>query len=230
MILGARPIGTVAYMGGLPALLEPFCWSWGQMIQYNAEFLCDDKHYVHYNKTSISLHDAARNQLAKTFLGDWIVMLDTDHAFEPDIVHRMLNIADAIKADVLSGIYQFKAPPYSPVVYAWDEDFDLPAPIADWSQEADVLEVQSVGAGCLFIRRGVLDRILNELKEEPFTRTYPLGEDHSFCKRCKQLGISIWLAPNIHSKHLRIHQISIGEYDKSKVQMASEKPTKGYEI
>ena len=228
-MLGGNPIGTVAYMGGVPAVLESFCWSWGQMIQYNAEFLCESAEYVHYDKARLSLHACARHQIADAMLGDWVVMLDCDHSFDPDVVHRLVRTADQIGAEVLSGLYQFKHHPHSPVAYVWHEGGDLPAPIGGWSDDADVLQVQSVGAGCLFVRRSVFMRIDREIAEGPFDRIKPLGEDHSFCKRCKDLGIDVWLAPKIHSAHLRVAPVKIADFDRDAVECGESSPVKGFE-
>ena len=119
---GRKPKGTVAYMGGIPAVYEPFCWAWGQLIQYNEEFLCNDKEYIHYYRATFSDHAPARNSIVKSSLGDWLFMLDTDHIFEPDILHRLLRSMEELDLDVITGIYQFKKHPFSPVIYKWEDD------------------------------------------------------------------------------------------------------------
>ena len=101
MLLGRKAIGTVAYMGGLPAVLEAFTWSWGQMIQYNQEVFCEGSEYIHYERTTISDHAPARNNLVTKFVGDWLIQMDTDHQFEPDIVARMVKLANLHELDVL---------------------------------------------------------------------------------------------------------------------------------
>jgi hypothetical protein len=40
MLFHNRAIGTVAYLGGVMAVPEPFAWSLAQLVQYNSELLC----------------------------------------------------------------------------------------------------------------------------------------------------------------------------------------------
>ena len=39
MLIQSKTIGTVAYLGGLANVFEEFCWCWGQLIQFNNEYL-----------------------------------------------------------------------------------------------------------------------------------------------------------------------------------------------
>jgi len=215
-MFGRKPIGTVAYMGGIPAVYESFCWNWGQMIQYNQEMLCNDSEYIHYDRATISDHAPARNGLVNRFYGDWLFMLDTDHTFEPDITHRMLRTMKICDINVLTGIYQFKRPPYSPVIYAFMEnenDKELSRPIANWDRTADVFRVDSAGAGCLMVKREVFYRINDELGEEPFTRIGGFSEDHSFFKRLHKLGIKTYCDQRIECKHLIMKPIGIEDFE-----------------
>lgn len=213
MISRTRPIGTVAYLGGLPALLEPFTWAWGQLIQYSSEYLCAPGEYLHLDHATISLHDAARNGLAAAFLGDWLVMLDTDHTFEPDLLVRLLTHANAHQVDVATALYRHRAWPGSPVMYQWD-DRGMALPIGDWDRTGTVtaVEIGSAGCGCCFIRRAVFDRIAAELQESPFTRVGGYGEDHAFFRRCFRLGIPVYAFPAIEAPHLAIVPQRIADY------------------
>lgn len=202
MLAGRKPLGTVCYLGGVAAVLEEFCWAWGQMVQYNQELLCGPTEYIHYDRVKFSDHAPARNTLAARMLGNWIIMLDTDHQFEPDIVHRLLRMADEIGADVLSGLYRYKTPPYSPVAFMSTEKWTRG--VVSLDKKAKAMEVSAFGAGCLFMRSSVLARIAKECKCGPFDRISGFSEDHSFCKRCREIGISTWIAPNIEAPHLRV--------------------------
>ena len=215
-MFGRKPIGTVAYMGGIPAVYESFCWNWGQMIQYNQEVLCNDSEYIHYDRATISDHAPARNGIVSRFYGDWLFMLDTDHTFEPDITHRMLRTMQTLNIDVLTGIYQFKKPPYSPVIYAFidnDDDKELARPIANWDRSVPVFTVSSAGAGCLMVKRTIYDRISNELDEEPFTRIASFSEDHSFFKRLHKLGIKTYCDQRIQCNHLIMRSIELDDFE-----------------
>lgn len=212
---GKKPIGTIAYMGGVMAVPEPFAWSWGQMVQYNAEYLCEPNECVHYCRATISIHSAARNSIVQQFKGDWLLMLDTDHVFDPDIAARMVFKMNKYHMDVLSGIYHYKSPPYAPVLYTWAEDGERMQILGDWERPDPpyFIPVAAAGAGCLMVRRSVFQCIKEELKEEPFDITPPFGEDMSFFRRLKKLGIQAYCDPALECNHLRLHPVSSKDYN-----------------
>jgi hypothetical protein len=228
MVRGNKAIGTVAYLGGLMSLPEKFCWSWGQMIQYNTEYLCNPGSYVHYDRATASFHSFARNELAKNFLGDWLLMFDTDHSFEPDIVARMLHRMNTCDLQVLVGVYVYKNPPYSPVLYQYNDKDEI-MPLAKWDESVDVFQIGSSGGGCLMVKREVFNRIERELKCMPFDIEHPYGEDHSFFRRLKKLGIEAFCCPKIEAKHLAIKELSWqDDFDKEFFDVAEGPTVKGF--
>lgn len=195
-------IGTVAYMGGIPAIPEPFVFSWTQLIEFNRESLCQADEYIHYTRARISLHSAARTEIVAQIRGDWVFMLDCDMTFDPDILARLLRLMHLYNLEIVSGIYPYKSAPCFPVASTWNETTQRHEGIADWPQDADVFEVSSIGAGCLLIRKRVLERIVIELQQDPFEMIPPHGEDHSFFMRCRKLGIKGYCAPKVQAGHL----------------------------
>lgn len=230
MLLGRKARGTVGYLGGLPALLEPFAWSWGQLCAYNAEFMSDEKSYVHMMRATFSDHGPARNSLVRGFLGDWLVQLDTDHQFEPDLVDRLVRTADEFDIDVLSGVYQLKNPPHIRVLYQWVKIGDGIGlqPIANVPDDARIIQIGSAGGGCLFVRRSVFDQIVDEFKCGPFDKTGIYSEDHSFFSRCKQLGIKCYAALNIESNHLRTVPVTLDDFDDTGIPKSELFAVEGY--
>jgi glycosyltransferase involved in cell wall biosynthesis len=219
-------------MGGQPALLEEFTFSLAQMIQFNAEALCGPGEYVHLDRTKASFHSFARNQLAQHMQGDWLLMLDTDHQFTPDLCLRLLDRMNVTGADVIVGLYQHRQWPHAPVLYLKNEE-SLYSPIGAWGMEGispDVFTVDSAGAGCLMVRRKVFDRIRDELHESPFDIIAPFGEDHSFAKRCEKLGIKIVCDPRIECNHLQVRPISLADYDRSAVMLNEPQQVAGFNL
>lgn len=207
MLIQNEVIGTVAYMGGLHTTLEEFTWCWGQLIQFNYEYLLRPRQTIYYDRSRVSFHSLARNGLARHMQGEWILMLDTDHQFEPDILVRMLRVMEEFKCDVLTALYENKGFPHPPVIYEWDEQAH-PRVIGDWPEGLRGFPIKSAGAGSLLIKRTVFDRINSELQEDPFDILGKDGEDHSFFKRCQKLGIRTFVAPHIESYHLALKPIS----------------------
>ena len=202
--ISERYIGTVAYMGGIFAVPENFCWAWSQMIQYNTEYMLQPGERIHYHKSGVSFHASARNSLAQEMRGEWLFMTDTDHIFEPDIVARMVRLMNVHNVDVISGLYLYKTPPFNPVAYQYIEEINGYNGIVKWDGAGELLNIDSAGAGALLVRRTVYERIINELKEGPFDIKGSFGEDHSFFNRLRELKIPAYLAVNVDSYHLAI--------------------------
>jgi hypothetical protein len=223
-----RPIGTVAYLGGVPAVLEEFCWSWGQLIQYNTEYVCQPGELIHYDRARASFHAFARNMLAARMMGDWLLMLDTDHQFEPDVLARLLHRMQRYGLEVVTGIYQFRGPPHSPVLYVWDAESQLYQPLGDWDRSVPLFPVAASGAGCLLVRRSVLDRIRTELGEGPFDIRPPLSEDLSFFQRLHELGVQGYCDSRIECHHLRASPLSLADYQVDPRSLAPRQDAQGY--
>lgn len=208
-----KPIGTVAIMGGIPTVPTPFLTSWTDFVKYNQKHIGD----IHYFSTTTSFHAQARNQIVENVKGNWVLMMDTDQTFGPDILHRMLKRMEQHELDVLVGMYQFKTYPHSPVLFRWNEQ-GIPIRLVEYqAQEHDqffYFPVDVAGAGCLLVRDSVFDRMLKELKENPFDILPPLGEDFSFFKRLQRLGIQAVCDPAIQVEHLTWKGVRMADYDR----------------
>lgn len=227
MLLSKKILGTIAYLGGVEYLPEKFCWSFAQMVQYNTEYLCVQGEIVHYDRATVSYHSFARNTLVDKIRGDWLLMLDTDHSFEPDIAMRMLHTMNLHNIDILTGLYQYKQYPHIPTIYKNGEDKKGFQVIGDWGKDAEIFEVDSAGAGCLLVKKDVFKRIKEELNESPFDIIHPFSEDHSFFKRLEKLNIKTYCNPKIECYHLISREISIKDFDKEKVELSDRQENEG---
>jgi hypothetical protein len=191
-------------MGGVMALPEPFVWAWTQLVQFNAEALSQPGSYVHYDRSTVSLHDVARNNLVQRMRGDWLLMLDTDLTFDPDVCARLLRVMYRYDLDVVSGLYPYKSNPTIPVISMLNKENGRGTPVIDWDHNQELFEFDGGGgAGCLLVRKRVFERMKQELHCQPFERTNPIfGEDFSFYQRCRALGISCWCAWRVACGHL----------------------------
>lgn len=227
MLLMNKYIGTVARMGGVPAILSEFVDSFVDLCLWNSLYLVGPGEEVYYPRPpAVSVHDVARNLLAESMRGEFVVYLDSDHQFAPDLVARLLRTADATGCDVVTGLYQYRQPPHSPVLYRYKGEGLHP--IGDWDRAAAIIEVDSAGAGCLFVRRSVFDRIDSELHEKPFDRIQGYGEDHSFFLRLRKLGIKAVCDTRIECHHLQVRPLLIEHYDRDAVDLAEREIVRGY--
>lgn len=228
MLIGREIIGTVAYMGGIMSLPIPFIDSWQRMVEYNSEYLVQQKERISYTFATVSYHSFARNSLVDQMKGDWLLQLDTDITFDPDIVGRMLLKMDRHNIDVLIAPYVYKSHPHPPVVYGWNPKKKEKFILGDWDDKADVIPVRSSGAGCLLVRKKVFDKIKSKLGESPFDiyfdKKTPLSEDHSFFERCWKLRIPVYFSPSITVGHLVYNSLTLNkDYDKTKMNIDKNK-------
>ena len=206
-------IGTICYLGRW-ALPEEFCWSWGQMIQYNNEFLLKRGEVIHLLRGNTSGQYLTRNFAAAMMQGEWLLMLDSDHSFDPDVVYRMLRIMNRDDLDVLSALYQYKEEPHEFVAYVREGQKYSHVSGFDFTIPNQAIQINSAGAGTLLIRRRAFEKIAAELGERPFDPIGEYGEDFSFFRRLEKVGMRGWLAPNIHTRHLTTKAIDLGDFDK----------------
>lgn len=205
-------IGTIGYLGGIPALLEPFTWSWGLLCAHTTEVMAPGEH-IHYDRAKMSLHDYARAELLARMRGDWILMLDTDISFEPDLAARMVWTMNRFNVDVLTGVYVYKHPPHYPVLYRCNKATDKFEIIGDFDRSSEIFRVDGAGAGVLLVRRRVFERITTELRESPFDRSDLKGEDFSFFRRLMRLNIPTWCAWKIQVQHLEIKGFGLEDFE-----------------
>lgn len=182
-----------------------------EMMQLSQMTLCRPNEMILFNKANVSYHEMGRNQLVEEMEGDWLLQVDTDHVWAPDMLIRLLNLQKRFDAPVISAIYQYKHPPHGPVAAFWTGDKTL-TPLAEWDRTADIIPVGAVGGGALLVKKEVFKRIKSELNEMPFQITEGLSEDYSFCRRCRKLGIPIHLAPQVETHHLIRHALSVDDY------------------
>ena len=219
--------GTVAYLGlgGVWSLPSKWVGSWDDMRSYNERHLSRP---IHYDRARTTYHSYARNQLARTMRGDWLLMLDCDHEFDPDLVARMLLAFERNNFDVLTGLYQYKTPPYQPTVYFWADEGVGVKPVGRWTEEYPIIQVDAAGAGCLMVRRRVFQRIARELGEQPFDIKAPYSEDLSFFQRLQQLGVRTFCDTRVRYWHMDTRKIDLHDFQIDACQLSAPKEIEAY--
>lgn len=209
MLVNKKCIGTIAPMLGLPSNLSKFTWSFANLVNYSAQHVCGPDGYIHLSDAGMrhTFHKLARNQVAREVMGDWVLMLDSDHVFEPDLLFRLLNIQNRTGYDIVTALYLHRVHPYAPCLWKFEGE-DGKKQFGDWPP-GEIIEVDCAGAGALLVRRTVFSRIWHELGEEPFdTHQFErgagsvVGEDFAFFRRCKRLGIRTCCPTYIEAHHI----------------------------
>lgn len=167
-----------------------------------------------------------RNTLVRKFLrsdAEWLVFVDADMGFEPDAVHRLLDVAHPQERPVVGGLAfaQRKGPDTQagarrfqmvPTIYRWA---DTPAtagfaPMLDYPTDT-LVRCDGTGAAFMVIHRGVLEHLgrtfANHHPREWFDETVykgdVFGEDLTFSKRVTEAGFPLHVHTGVKTSHYK---------------------------
>ena len=155
---------------------------------------------------------SARNTMALTASlreYDYLLWLDSDMEFEPDLLERLYAEMEEEKLDVLSGLYFKRTKPTAPVILEhldWrvnkDGEVEREAEEYKFYPRDRLFEVAGAGTGCMLTRVSIYKEVMKKFGITPFQPLPNLGEDYSFCWRLGQLGIKIHCDSRIKLGHV----------------------------
>ena len=149
----------------------------------------------------------SRKELAQKALmseADYILWLDSDMVFAPDLLPRLMaHMADP-DVTIITGVYYRRNPPYTPVLYG---QLDIDDEKCTWTEaEGDMpdepFEVAGCGFGGILMRTGVIVDVAGTFNGALFEPINGNGEDLSFCWRARQCGHKILCDPGIQLGHV----------------------------
>jgi hypothetical protein len=174
-----------------------------------------------------------RNDVVRKFLAypeaEWLWFVDTDMAFLPDTLERLLEFADPEKAPIVGGLcFSVDAGVMYPTLYGLIGDEGNPQVIRfhEWPPDS-MFQVPATGTGCLLIHRDALERIRDFVNpatgQVGFNAAYPwfqetahddrpVGEDITFCWRAGIAGIPVWVNTAVHIGHVKEHLLNLDAY------------------
>ncbi len=124
-----------------------------------------------------------RNNIVKQALdagAEWLLFLDDDQIFGPDLLNRLLSH----NKPVVGALYVQRHVPFAPVAYSDKvEDQYFPVNLHNHGGD-DLIEVAAVGTGGLLIRSEVLREM-----EPPWFEHGRASEDLIFCDKVYELGL-----------------------------------------
>ena len=162
-----------------------------------------------YGISRSSLIYDARNSLAQTALdagADRIMWLDSDMVFNPDIVTRLSSDLDEGR-DFVSGLCFKRQNPIIPVCYkatGYTQDGDKFTPFAEHYSDYpkdDIFEVAGAGLAACMVSAQLL-RDIYETYGAPFSPVPGFGEDLSFCRRCEEMGVKMYVDSRVKVGHV----------------------------
>ena len=180
----------------------------------------------HYSSANVS---NARNAVVRRFLdetkAEWLLCLDADMQFDPDIVDRLLEHADAKRAPIVGGLcFGTEVEGLFATLYDLMQNEDGSPQMVrykDWPEDA-IFQVAATGAACLLIHRGVLEA-MREKYPEPFPwfkedvlGTAPMGEDIRFCLAAGICGFPVHVNTGVKLGHQKTQLLTYDMYAKQR--------------
>ena len=164
--------------------------------------------------------DMARNDACMRCLEggyDWLFSLDSDVIPPRDAVIRLLRH----QKPVISGLYARRSPPHGLPV--------MQRPVGQWITKykpGSVIEVDTVGAGCLLIHRSVLEKMPAQRPEAgkhwfdwavdcppQHAPNGTMSEDFSFCIHVKRtLVVSVLVDTSVVCRHVGAAEATPGSF------------------
>jgi len=148
----------------------------------------------------------ARNNLARQAVkseADYVLWLDSDMVFAPDLLQKMLRVARENDIDFLTALAFRRKPPYTPTLFDKLEKVDKGA---SYTTLMSVPEGRFKVGGCGFagvlMTTDVLLSVMARFEGRMFDPLPGFGEDVAFCWRARQCGYDIWCDSDIELGHV----------------------------
>lgn len=149
--------------------------------------------------------DHARNSACEKALEcdfQWLMFLDDDVIPPPDAFFRLAGR----DKDIISGLYIRRNDPIAPVML---RESPSGPQFVDSFTAGDLLDVDLVGAGCLLIRRKVIETMktpwfewLVDRKDIPPEDR--CSEDFAFCRAARRAGFKIYVDTSVQCRHVGV--------------------------
>jgi GT2 family glycosyltransferase len=125
---------------------------------------------------------------------EWLLFLDDDQVFAPDLLERLLSH----EKDIVAALCLRRDEPYGPFCFSEDlgEHTFLPIDLHQHGPE-DLVRVAAVGTGAMLIRRRVFEKL-----EDPWFPIAESGEDVMFCQEAQRQGFEVFCDLGARLGHL----------------------------
>ena len=148
----------------------------------------------------------SRDALARKAIeceADYILWLDSDMVFAPNLLQRMLKVCQENDIDFLTGLCFRRKPPYTPCLFDRLEKTDKGASYtAIMSVPDGRFQVGGCGFAGVLLSTDVLLSVAAKFDGRMFDPMDGFGEDVSFCWRARQCGYEIWCDSSIEFGHV----------------------------
>lgn len=152
-----------------------------------------------------SLVYVARNRLSALAVekkAEYVLWLDSDMIFEPDLLEKLQADIELGK-DIVTGLYFSRRYPYFPVLYertAFENGMPVCRLYNDYPKDR-LFPVEACGFGTVLMKTAVLAD-MEKKYDNWFAPLIGFGEDLSFCIRARECGYEIWCDPTVKPGHV----------------------------
>lgn len=218
--------------------IEPeFTRCFGQMLQWEA-FLFPGRLVGDFDQFASGAHVATgrcgivRDFLKSPYKPEWLLLLDSDATFAPDVVHDLLEQADPVKAPIVGGLAFGMGPALDaqgkaminkvgaspmvlyPTLYRFTPE-GMTLRFTSYPKDT-MVQVDGTGGHCLIIHRSVLeDERWDHRHPNPWFRSGTVidhggedkigevSEDMFFCIKARAMGYPIFVNTAVKTGHVR---------------------------
>lgn len=189
---------------------------------------------------------AARNKAVDMLLEqdecDWLFWIDTDMGFAPDIVDRLMECADPVERPVVGALcfinhevvddgMHGKTTVPKPTIFQWAKNPNGKTGfVPNMGYERDALvKCDGTGSAAIVIHRSVFERIRGRNGGNYYGHVVApdtnevFSEDLSFCVRCAEVGVPIFVHTGVKTTHCKLRWLSEVEFDRAMLAHAAEK-------
>lgn len=185
-----------------------------------------------------------RNEVTGKFLAgpaEWLFMVDSDMAFPPDTVERLVQAADRVDRPVVGGLcFAQGIPEVDPVL--WTPEYSIKPTVYELAREDDkvgfkplldyprdqVVRCAGTGAACVLIHRDVLEKLKAEWGENWWTPLAMDGErfseDLSFCLRLLKADIPLHVHTGVKTAHQKPGFLTEARYLAERAPLPATEP------
>jgi len=139
----------------------------------------------------------ARERIANKAINEeysHVLWLDADMVFGPDLLDDLMFSGKAF----VSGVYHARRKGYASCIF---KGIDVGEVERFKEYPKETFEIAGCGFGCVLIETEII-RAVKRAYGTCFTPIKNYGEDLAFCKRCRDIGYSLWCEPSVVCGHI----------------------------
>lgn len=179
-----------------------------------------------------------RNRVVEEFLkkdGEWLWFLDTDIVFGEETLYRLMKIARDNDCKVLSALYfgrMISGSGATQPIWLKESHTGVYETLAGF-EAGKLYELDCVGMGCCLIHRSVLEQMREVYNQDEWVwfshdvvtkddgSVTHLGEDVTFCRRARKLGIKIHGTADVLVGHIKSREENLNTFAEMTGQQAA---------